>query len=699
MDRRNPAGSNRAAAQARCRRPGAISGTAPRGRSPQQEISVSMTIDAARLRPMADAIRALSMDAVEAANSGHPGMPMGMADVATVLFTQHLKFDPAAPHWADRDRFVLSAGHGSMLIYSLLYLSGYAAPTIDDIRNFRKLGSPCAGHPENFLLDGVECTTGPLGQGLAMAVGMAMAERHLNAVFGDSLVDHRTWVIAGDGCLMEGINHEAIGLAGHLGLGRLNVLWDDNRITIDGATDLSTSEDIKARYAATGWHVTTCDGHDFADIDRALAEAKADPRPSLIACRTVIGKGAPNKQGTSATHGAALGAAEVAAARETLGWTAEPFVIPSDILADWHMAGEPGRAAHGAWAGRLEASAHKAEFERRMAGNLPDAFSLDAHVEALLANPQKIATRKASEIALAAINPQFSDTIGGSADLTGSNNTLAGGIGAFTRDDYAGRYVYYGIREFGMAAAMNGMALHGGVIPYGGTFLVFTDYARGAIRLSALQQTRVIYVMTHDSIGLGEDGPTHQPIEHLASLRAMPGLMVMRPCDAVETAICWELALAARDMPTVLVLTRQNLPQVLTKEHTGQVQTGGYRLKPAEAARKVVLVASGSEVALALDCAAALEAQGIGADVVSMVCTELFDEQPEGWRYQMLPDDVLKVSIEAGSTFGWERYTGRDGLNIGIDSFGASAPAADLFAHFGFTADKIVPQILNKLNA
>jgi transketolase len=413
----------------------------------------------------------------------------------------------------------------------------------------------------------------------------------------------------------------------------------------------------------------------------------------------VIGKGAPNKQGTSATHGAALGAAEVAAARETLGWTSAPFEIPSDILADWHMAGEPGRAAHGAWAGRLEASPHKAEFERRMAGHLPDDFSLDAHIDALLASPQKIATRKASEIALAAINPQLADTIGGSADLTGSNNTLAGGIGAFTRDDYAGRYVYYGIREFGMAAAMNGMALHGGVIPYGGTFLVFTDYARGAIRLSALQQTRVIYVMTHDSIGLGEDGPTHQPIEHLASLRAMPNLMVMRPCDAVETAICWELALETHDMPTVLVLTRQNLPQVLTKEHTAQVQTGGYRLKPAEAARKVVLVASGSEVALALDCAAALEAQGIGADVVSMVCTELFDEQPEGWRYQMLPDDVVKVSIEAGSTFGWERYTGRDGLNIGIDSFGASAPAADLFAHFGFTVEAIVPQIMNKLNA
>ena len=658
-----------------------------------------MSIDAARLQPMANAIRALSMDAVEAANSGHPGMPMGMADVATVLFTGHLKFDPTAPKWADRDRFVLSAGHGSMLIYSLLHLSGYAAPTIDDIRNFRKLGSPCAGHPENFMLDGVECTTGPLGQGLAMAVGMAMAERHLNAVYGDDLVDHRTWVIAGDGCLMEGVNHEAIGLAGHLALGKLNVLWDDNRITIDGATDLSTSEDIKARYVATGWHVTECDGHDFADIERALAEAKADPRPSLVACRTVIGKGAPNKQGTSATHGAALGGAEVAAARETLGWTSEPFVIPSEIAADWRLAGEPGRAAHGAWAGRLEANANKTDFERRMAGDLPDSFSLDDHINGLIAAPQKIATRKASEIALAAINPMLPDTIGGSADLTGSNNTLAGGIGTFNRSNYAGRYVYYGIREFGMAAAMNGMALHGGVIPYGGTFLVFTDYARGAIRLSALQHTRVIYVMTHDSIGLGEDGPTHQPVEHLASLRAMPNLLVMRPADAVETAECWEIALRQPDRPTVLALTRQNLPQLRLEAGANLSAKGGYRLKGADAARKVVIIATGSEVELAYACAAQLEAQGIGADVVSMVCTELFDEQPAAYRADILPADALIVSVEAASTFGWQRYTGTAGLNIGLDTFGASAPAGDLFAHFGFTAEAIVPQILNKLNA
>ena len=655
-----------------------------------------MSIDAARLQPMANAIRALAMDAVEAANSGHPGMPMGMADVATALFTGHLKFDPAAPKWADRDRFVLSAGHGSMLIYSLLYLTSYAAPTIDDIRNFRKLGSPCAGHPENFMLDGIECTTGPLGQGLAMAVGMAMAERHLNTVFGDGLVDHRTWVIAGDGCLMEGINHEAIGLAGHLGLGRMNVLWDDNRITIDGATDLSTSEDIKARYVATGWHVTECDGHDFADIERALTEAKADPRPSLVACRTVIGKGAPNKQGTSATHGAALGAAEVAAARETLGWTSEPFVIPGEILADWHSAAEPGRAAHGAWAGRLEASAHKTEFERRMAGDLPEGFSLDAHIAGLMASPQKIATRKASEIALAAINPVLADTIGGSADLTGSNNTLAGGIGTFNRDNYAGRYVYYGIREFGMAAAMNGMALHGGVIPYGGTFLVFSDYCRNAIRMSALQRARVIYVMTHDSIGLGEDGPTHQPIEHVASLRAMPGLTVFRPADALETAECWQLALENATGPSLLALTRQNLPAQPRPVSGNLSAKGAYRLLAAKAPRKVILIATGSEVSLAVDVAAALEAQGIGADVVSMPSWELFELQDAAYCAEVLPTTALRVSIEAGTTFGWERYT-EAVLRIGIDSYGASAPAKDLFAHFGFTVEAIVPKILAKI--
>ena len=661
-----------------------------------------MPQDPDRFAPMANAIRALSMDAVEAANSGHPGMPMGMADVATVLWTEYLRHDPTAPDWADRDRFVLSAGHGSMLVYSLLYLSGYAAPSIEDIRNFRQLGSPCAGHPENFLLDGVECTTGPLGQGLAMTVGMAVAERHLNATFGDDLVDHRTWVVAGDGCLMEGINHEAIGLAGHLKLGRLNVLWDDNRITIDGSTELSTSEDIEARFEATGWHTVRCDGHDPSDIRRALDEALADPRPSLIACRTIIGKGAPNKGGTSATHGSPLGTDEVSAARTTLNWTAAPFEVPQDILSDWREAGKHSVAGHGEWKKRLASHAQKSEFERRMAGELPENFSLNDHIASLLAKPQNVATRKASEMALAAINPMLPETIGGSADLTGSNNTKAGGIGPLTADDYAGRYIYYGIREFGMAAAMNGMALHGGIIPYGGTFLVFTDYCRPAIRLSALQEARVIYVMTHDSIGLGEDGPTHQPIEHTQSLRMIPNLLVMRPADAVETAECWEIALAETGRPTVLALSRQNLPQVRTAAERNQCARGAYRLKNAEAARKVILIATGSEVSLALDCAARLEEKGIGTDVVSMVCTQLFDEQDEAYRADLLPDvspeQILRVSVEAGTTFGWDRYTMTNGLRFGIDRFGASAPAADVFEKFGLTADAIVPQIISKLN-
>ena len=658
-----------------------------------------MSLDTARMVQMANAIRALSMDAVQAANSGHPGMPMGMADVATVLWSEYLKHDPKAPDWADRDRFVLSAGHGSMLIYSLLHLSGYERPTMEDIRNFRQLGSPCAGHPENFLLDGVESTTGPLGQGLAMAVGMAMAERHLNAAFGDDLVDHRTWVIAGDGCLMEGINHEAIGLAGHLKLGRMVVLWDDNNITIDGTTDLSTSEDIKARYEATGWHVVSCDGHDFDDIRRAIDEAVADQRPSLVACKTIIGKGSPNKQGTSATHGAPLGEDEISAARNVLGWDARPFEVPEQVLSDWRGAGERSAAMHSEWDVRLSNSSEKAEFERRMAGELPAGFSLDNYIQSLMAEPQKVATRKASEMTLAQINGKLPETIGGSADLTGSNNTKAGGITAFTADDYSGRYVYYGIREFGMAAAMNGMALHGGVIPYGGTFLVFTDYCRAAIRLSALQQQRVVYVMTHDSIGLGEDGPTHQPVEHVQSLRMMPNVLVMRPADAVETAECWEIALRQKARPTVLALSRQGLPQVRNApDEIGMCSRGAYRLKKNGNAPKVTLVASGSEVHVALDCAEQLEKQGVGAQVVSMVCTELFDEQDDAYRGDILPDSTLKVSIEAGTTFGWERYVGTDGLTIGIDRFGASAPAGDLFAKFGLTADAIVPQIMNKLN-
>jgi len=645
------------------------------------------------LKPMANAIRALAMDAVEAANSGHPGMPMGMADAATILWGEVLKYDPSAPDWADRDRFILSAGHGSMLIYALLHLSGYARPTMDDIRNFRQLGSPCAGHPENFELPGVECTTGPLGQGLAMSVGMAIAERHLAAQFGADLVDHRTWVIAGDGCLMEGISHEAIGLAGHLELDRLNVIWDDNNISIDGKLDLSTSEDVPARFCAAGWHVTTCDGHDPESIRKAYAEAMAADRPSLIQCKTIIGYGAPTKQGSEKTHGSPLGAAEIAATREQLGWTAEPFEIPEEVAEAWAATGARGGAARAAWEDRLARHEHRAEFSRRMAGNLPENFTLTDLRSAVAADPRPVATRKASEIALDAINPLLPDTVGGSADLTGSNNTRSKDQTILSAADYGGRYIHYGIREFGMAAAMNGMALHGGIIPYGGTFLVFADYARGAIRLSALQRAGVIYVLTHDSIGLGEDGPTHQPIEHLASLRAIPNLAVYRPADALETAECWELALADRTRPSVLALTRQNLPLLRASAKDNLSAKGGYRLVSATAPRKVVVVATGSEVSLAVEAAKLLETKGIGVDVVSLPSWEVFAEQPAEYRSDLLPAGVLKVSIEAASGFGWERIVGSDGLIIGIDSFGASAPAADLFRHFGFVPDAVAARI------
>ncbi|WP_164114806.1 transketolase [Sphingorhabdus sp. Alg239-R122] len=647
---------------------------------------------------LSNAIRALSMDAVQAANSGHPGMPMGMADVATVLYRDYLKFDPAAPDWADRDRFVLSAGHGSMLIYSLLHLTGYAHPTMDEIRNFRQLSSPCAGHPENFELAGVELTTGPLGQGLAMAVGMAMAERHLNSGFDDDLVDHRTWVIAGDGCLMEGINHEAIGLAGHLGLGRLNVLWDDNKITIDGATDLSTSEDIRARYAATGWHVVDCDGHDEASIKAAIDEALADPRPSLIACATIIGKGAPTKQGTSATHGAPLGEEEIAGARDLLDWPHAPFEVPADIVESWSTFGDCGRDAHAAWKDKLSGHAQADEFTRRMAGELPDTFSLESYLDGLIAEPKKVATRKASEMALNEINAAIPETIGGSADLTGSNNTKTGDLGVMTSDDYSGRYVYYGIREFGMAAAMNGMALHGGVIPYGGTFLVFTDYCRSAIRLSAIQQQRVIYVMTHDSIGLGEDGPTHQPIEHVMSLRMVPNVHVFRPADVIETAECWELALKAQDRPSVLALTRQGVPQLRLEKSDNQCAKGAYRLKEADGTAQVTIMATGSEVSLAMETAEKLESDGVTTAVVSMPCWSLFDAQDQVYQDSILPEDgSLRVSIEAGTTLGWERYTGRNGLRFGLDRFGASAPIDDLFEKFGLTAEQVAQKIRDVL--
>ena len=664
----------------------------PPGEQPQPLVEPMQPTD----RALANAIRGLAMDAVEAANSGHPGMPMGMADAATALFTRHLKFDAADPRWPDRDRFILSAGHGSMLLYALLYLTGYERPTLDDIKHFRQLGSPAAGHPENFELPGIEVTTGPLGQGVAMAVGMAVAERHLNAVYGDDLVNHRTFVIAGDGDLMEGVNHEAVGLAGHLALGRLIVLWDDNNITIDGPTALSRNEDVIGRYEAGRWHTSECDGLNADDVDRAIKEALADPRPSLIRCRTIIGFGAPNKQGTAATHGAALGKDEVAAARKQLGLQPDAFSVADDVLTAWRAAGKRGVVEHALWKERLEGSNRKDEFLARLNGVVSDAW-LKPYLDKLLADLKPVATRKASEMALEAINTAIPATIGGSADLTGSNNTKTKALEPLTAENYAGRYIYYGIREFGMSAAMNGMALHGGVIPYGGTFLVFTDYARPAIRLSALQRARVIYVMTHDSIGLGEDGPTHQPIEHLQSLRAMPQLDVFRPADAVETAECWALALAS-DKPSILALTRQNLEPVRTAPSSENLSArGAYRLKPSENNRKVIILATGSEVEIALAVARQLEAQGIGTDVVSMPCTERFDAQPWDYREDILPDvsnrQILRVSIEAGTTFGWERYTGLHGLRIGIDRFGVSAPAPDAYDYFGLTPDKVTARV------
>jgi transketolase len=625
---------------------------------------------------------------------------MGMADAATALFTKYLKFDPADPHWPDRDRFVLSAGHGSMLLYALLHLTGYKHPTIDEIRNFRQLHSPAAGHPESFEMAGIETTTGPLGQGLAAAVGMAMAERHLNAVYGDDLVDHRTYVIAGDGCLMEGVNHEAAGLAGTLKLGRLIVLWDDNRITIDGSTDLSRKEDVLARFEAMNWHTTECDGMDSAKVSKAIDEALADARPSLIRCKTIIGYGAPNKQGTASTHGSPLGAEEIVAARKELGWDYPPFEVPEDVAKAWRDIGARGHKDRDAWAKRVEASKNGKDLLDRLSGKLDDRW-LKPYLDELIANPPTVATRKSSEMALEKINAAIPSTMGGSADLTGSNNTKTKGMETFEASNYGGRYVYYGIREFGMAAAMNGMSQHGGVMPYGGTFLVFSDYSRGAIRLGAVQGAKVVHVMTHDSIGLGEDGPTHQPVEHLQALRVMPGLHVYRPCDAVETAECWADALAA-DVPSLLALSRQNLKPMRTKAAKENLSArGAYRLIAAKAERKVILIATGSEVELAASVAERLEAEGIGADVVSMPSTEKFDAQDAAYREDILPDvsnkQILRVSIEAGTTIGWERYTGLHGLRFGIDRFGASAPAEKLYEYFGLTPDAITPKILEKI--
>ncbi len=643
---------------------------------------------------MANAIRVLSMDAVQAASSGHPGMPMGMADIATVLFKDFMKFDPAHADWPDRDRFVLSNGHGSMLLYALLYLTGFPDINIGQIRNFRQLGSRTAGHPEFGHARGIETTTGPLGQGVATAVGMALAERMLAARHGAEIVDHYTYVFAGDGCLMEGISHEAVSLAGHLKLGKLIVLFDDNEISIDGPTGLSVGDDQIARFKACGWEASRIDGHDPKSIADAIDAARRSERPSLIACRTTIGYGAPNKQGTAATHGAPLGEEEVAAARRQLDWSHDPFVIPNDIIHAWRGIGERGVNARRAWQSRVDTltADEKDDFENAIAGRLPDGWlpAFQTHIDAVAAEKPKIATRQASQRALDALAGIIPNLAGGSADLTGSNLTKAKGMEAVTADNYAGGYIYYGVREHGMAAAMNGIALHGGLIPYGGTFLIFTDYARPAIRLAALMGQRVIYVMTHDSIGLGEDGPTHQPVEQLASLRAIPNLNVFRPADAVETAECWTLALQAESTPSVLALTRQGVPTLRTSQTSENLcARGAYLLEEAEGDRRVTLLATGSEVSLACDARDILQAEGIGTAVVSMPCHELFDRQDKTYRESVLGTGSVRIGVEAAVVQGWERYIGFDGGFIGMSGFGASAPASDLYPHFRITAQTV----------
>ena len=649
---------------------------------------------------MANAIRALAMDAVEQARSGHPGMPMGLADVATVLFGRFLKFDPSRPDWPDRDRFVLSNGHGSMLLYALLYLTGYPDIDIDEIRNFRQLGSRTAGHPEYGVAAGIETTTGPLGQGLANAVGMALAERNMAARFGSELVDHHTYVVCGDGCLMEGISQEAISLAGHLKLDRLIVLYDSNDISIDGPTSLAFSDDVRARFESAGWHTQRVDGHDPEAVAAAIAAAKAEPRPSMIECRTVIGFGAPTKAGTAASHGAPLGADEIAGTREGLGWPHAPFTVPDMILAAWRTIGERGRDARAAWEARRAAldEGRRAAFDAAVAGDLPAGLSqaLAGLKRSFADEGPTIATRVANQRVIGAIADALPCLIGGSADLTGSNGTKTDALVPIAPGDYGGRYLYFGVREHAMGAVMNGMALHGGVIPFGGTFLTFTDYCRPAIRLSALMELRVIYVMTHDSIGLGEDGPTHQPIEHLASLRAMPNLLLFRPADAVETAECWELALANAERPSVLALTRQGVPCLRAgaggKGSGNACARGGYVLREASGETpRVVLLATGSECAIADEARQTLEAAGVPTRLVSLPCWALFDEQEPSYRESVLGGaDTVRIAVEAASPFGWERYVGPAGAIVGMRGFGASAPAKDLYAHFGITADAVV---------
>ena len=656
---------------------------------------------AATFKRMANAVRALAMDAVEAAKSGHPGMPMGMADVATVLFTRYLKYDPTDPSWPDRDRFVLSAGHGSMLLYALLYLTGYDSIRLEDIKRFRQLGSPCAGHPEYGHAAGIETTTGPLGQGIANAVGMALAERILNARFGDELVDHKTYIIASDGDLMEGVSHEACSLAGHLKLNRLIVLYDDNHISIDGATSLADSTDVLERFDAMGWSTARVDGQNADAIAAALDDAEASTRHVLIACRTTIGYGAPKRAGTAKAHGEALGAEEIAGARVALQWPYPPFEIPDDVRSHWLNTGKRGAPARRAWEMRLAAQdgARRVEFDAMLSGEIPGsvASAIIALKGKLAAEKPTLATRKASEMALEAVTGLVPAMIGGSADLTGSVFTKMKNDPVIAPGAYAGRFIHYGVREHGMAAAMNGMALHGGIIPYSGTFLVFSDYCRPSIRLAALMGQRVIHVMTHDSIGLGEDGPTHQPVEHLASLRAIPNLLVMRPADATETAECWELALRQKSRPTVLALSRQNLAALRT-ENTAEnlCARGGYVLRESDGKAQVTLIATGSEVEIAVKAREILAAQGIAARVVSMPCSALFDEQNQDYRGSILASGTLRIAIEAAGPMGWEGYIGSDGIFIGMHGFGASAPYKELYKHFGITAEAVAGAALSR---
>jgi transketolase len=652
---------------------------------PQEKIDVNPQI-------MANAIRALTMDAVEKAHSGHPGMPMGMADVATVLFSKFLKFDASAPFWPDRDRFVLSAGHGSMLLYALLYLTGYEDMTLEEIKNFRQWGSRTAGHPEYGEAAGIETTTGPLGQGLGNAVGMALAERILEAQFGKDIVDHKIYTIVGDGCLMEGISHEAISLAGHLCLNNLIVLFDDNHISIDGSTDLTVSDNQLERFRASQWEVMAIDGHNFMQIEAALMKAQTFTKPVLIACKTQIAKGSPHKAGTAAVHGSPLGPEEIQATRENLNWPYAPFEIPQDVLSVWRDIGTRSRSIRKNWEDKLAIHPQREAFERRLRRDLPKAWKdpLQTLLEKFVADKTNVASRQSSQMVLDVLSPAIPELVGGSADLTGSNNTKAKNMTSVSPHDYTGLYIHYGVREHGMAAAMNGIALHGGLIPYGGTFLTFTDYCRPAIRLSALMGIQVIYVMTHDSIALGEDGPTHQPIEHLAALRAIPNLHVFRPCDAVEVAECWSLAIESSKTPSLLALTRQKLNLLRTDVSENLSAKGAYILKEANGTREVTLLATGSEVEIALNAQAILEEKGISTAVISMPCWELFEEQDQNYKDEVLGKNTFRIAIEAASPMGWDKYIGEKGVMVGMHGFGASAPYEILYKEFGFTAEHIV---------